>query len=272
MKLLFSHALRGQKPSVHGQCNGVDHAGVIAEQEQYSVHDFFHLCEPAERDLGEHGAALGRVQPQLAHVREDDGGVDTVDADLVLAELKRQDPRGLVDGGLGRSVRSVALESRHGRLRGDVDDAAAPAALHHVPGHDLADVEDGRQVHVECALEALLGHVQEVLNDGDGGVVDEAVDGAQAGESGARRVPVGQVDGDGLEGGRAQLGGQRVEVGARPGHCHYLGLGGHQSDHQVAADALAGAGDQDALPGEVERRCHDVGVGVDARDAASAQL
>lgn len=67
-------------------------------------------CEPAEGYLGQHGAASGGVEPELAHVRQHHGGVDAVNADVMLAELQRHHPGGRVDRGLGGPVGGVALQ------------------------------------------------------------------------------------------------------------------------------------------------------------------
>ena len=108
---------------------------------------------------------------------------------------------------------------------------------------------------------------------GDAGIVDQEIDGAEAGLGGVEGrgngVGIGHVEGDG-GGARAEACGLRREALPAPGGQHDPGAGGVQDAGEVQAEAAGGAGHQRGAAGEIEgvrgrrHRAQPSGVAVPA--------
>ena len=109
-------------------------------------------------------------------------GVDTIDADAVLAELGRQEPDLVRLVCLGGPVRDVARTGEHCVLRCDVDDVAAEALVDHGSGCLSGYEEASLGHHVVLEIPVALGRLEQRLGDRQPGVVDDEVDAAEGEE------------------------------------------------------------------------------------------
>ena len=199
---------------------------------------------------------LGQARAELG---VDDGGHHDGDLDAGVAQLRADGLRDADDEVLGPAIGGAAREPGLARLRGEVDEVAAAAALHarqgqlhpvHHPVH--VDVDQPLGGHVVLVDEAPEGH--------DPGVVDEHVERSEALldliEEALEGIAAGDVE---LEGDRlaadlgcGALGKLAVQVADRD-----LGALQHQRPRGRPPDPASTAGDRHDLALQHARlRCH----------------
>ena len=198
------------------------------------------------------------AEPQVG---ADRAGRDGVDADAARAELLRQrlgevDQRGL--GGAVVDRAAVGLEERvH---RGDVDDRARRPASPSATMRRARRAQRGEEVHLHRPLELVVARAEEALEAQPHGadVVHQHVDAAVLVERALhelrRPVRAAQVDRHGGDAAR----GPRGCRGARAGDDARALVDERARDRQ--ADALAGAGDDRDLAGELEVHVGEVSL------------
>ena len=192
--------------------------------------------------VGQAGGQLGVDQARHDH-RDLDPGVAQLDA----RSLRQAD-----DAVLGGAVRGQVREPAAPGDRRHVDDVAGPAR-DHPPHRLLRAVDDGAQVEVELAGDALRALVDERRDGHDPGVVDEHVERAEPlldlVEEGDQPGVIGHVEPEperGLAERRGRLLG-RLAIEVADGHAGALA---GQRLRDGAADSAAAAGDGDDLSGQ----------------------
>ena len=115
----------------------------------------------------------------LRHRGVDRSRRDCVDADPDIAQLRGLLLRQVDQCRLAGSVRDAQRARAQSRDRCDVDDAAAAVAQHHARG-GLRAQECAAEVDVEHARPFVVRRLEDRLEYGDAGVVDERVDATEA--------------------------------------------------------------------------------------------
>lgn len=203
-----------------------------------------------------HGLVHADVHGGLGDVGVDEAGADRRDADVLPAQLGAQALGEHQHGGLGGGVRGVDARGGVGRGRGDVDDLAALAALHHLGREQPRTVDYAPQVDADDLLPVGGTGTEEPTTHADAGVVHDDVRhpvlGAHLGREGVPALGVGDV-----EVVRVGLGADGVDEpdGLRRGRVVDVGdddvrtLAG-ELQRGGAPDAASPAGDHDELAGE----------------------
>ena len=96
---------------------------------------------------------------------------------------------------LGRVVRGRPRDGGERVGAGDLHDRSAGRLLgDHLPGSQLGQKERSLEVDVEHAVPFRFGHLQKRLHEVDAGIVDEAIDAAEAIHRGlAEPLEIGQL-------------------------------------------------------------------------------
>src|ERR1041385_4874912 len=217
---------------------------------------FLLQSESPHWNLGQHivDVFLGDL---LEDVGLDDGGGNAVDEDAGGGEFLPQGFGERDDASLGRAVVGgigIALLAGNG---GDIDDP--PVTARHHAGNDLAATEeDGGQIHIDDLAPLFRRHFPGFFGDaGNAGIVDQNVDGAEAGEGGGGGgfdgSGVGEVDDGGvrfalaLENPGGSFEGVRVEVPQGAPRA-----GAEEALCNGETDAASAAGDDGGLAFEVD--------------------
>jgi hypothetical protein len=125
--------------------------------------------------------ALGIVLQGLGVVGGEVAGGDGVDVDAAGGPLVGEGLGELADAAFGRGIGRDVDASLEGEQRGDVDDFAA-ALGEHVAAGVLGEAEDTGEVDIDDSLPVFGGVVGGGGAADDAGVVDEDVNGAEAGD------------------------------------------------------------------------------------------
>eukprot|EP00035_Acanthoeca_spectabilis_P033983 m.26417 g.26417 ORF g.26417 m.26417 type:complete len:348 (-) comp6304_c0_seq1:143-1186(-) len=205
----------GARPAVQRERVAAHH--VRPEQEERGVNHVALLGDPPQRNpRGDRRHGLW-TRP-LAHPSVDKRGVERVDPNPVRPQLKGHHPCEGVDGAFAAAVPGVMGDPEHRGQARERENRPAAATGHHQPGDRLRYHKRSLHVHPKHPLEALELCVEEGLECGDGGAVDQQVGGC-ASQRGLHLHLGGDVGGGCLDrriGARESL--QRSVVGVNPDH------------------------------------------------------
>src|SRR5665647_3344649 len=166
-----------------------DVSGFVGGQEDGEPRDSVGLAEPAGGDQRlQLVQTLAVAQGALVDPRGDRPRSDVVDGDPVRRQLLAHRAREHAQAALGGRVGGVVQKGHVLVDGGDVDDATARPALHHVAGGRLRGKERPFQVHAEDEVVVLLAHVEERLADLDAGVVHQDVEVAEGLDGGGHEA------------------------------------------------------------------------------------
>src|SRR5919106_2553587 len=242
----------GQAP-VHQERRPVHIRGLVAREEERAVGDLPRLREPPHRQV--HEAALERAGALVEEAHEEGGldraGAEGVDADAATGELDGELAAHREHRPFRRRVRDLrGRRTRESDERGDVDDRAA-AALEQVGDAVLATDVDTLAVDVLDALPGLRLGLEDraVVRGHDAGVVVEDVDARVA----LRRRAIERLDA--LRARDVDVLEERLPALRRRLLARFLDDVGdadprpllREEERSLAADAAAGAGDDDDL-------------------------
>src|SRR5690606_35344443 len=153
---------------------------------------------------------IRQAHEQFKHAGNAHDGADSIDTDVVWAQIHSHRPGQQVDRTLAGVVPSQARTGANAAGGADVQDHTLALPAH--DGHDsVSHVIDGLHIHVEHAVEHFLIHFQHgLVLVGDGSVVHDNVEGAEFCQTGVNHLldvfALGNIPLDG-QGGAADLGG-----------------------------------------------------------------
>ena len=163
-----------------------DVARALAAQEEDHFRQFLFQAVAVERHVVVIVLADLRRVHRLRHRGIDRTGRDRVDADVQRSKLGRLLLGQVREAGLAGAVGGAQRRGAQARDRGDVDDGAA-AAVAHQRRRGLRAQKRSGEIDRQHARPVFVGHLEDRLEDGDAGIVDQRVEPAESFGDGARR-------------------------------------------------------------------------------------